>query len=225
MILDRRAALLGSLALALPGAARAADPLEARGWKHLTFRGRTPTRFRAGEGDAIEVEARSSSSILYRALSVDPAATPRLAWRWRLDAGVPPTDLSRKGGDDRSLAILVGFAFDAGRASPRARARHRFETMMAGSEPPGAVLFYLLGGDRPSGAVVSSPYRCDNFLIAMPPPPPGRWAEAGADVAADYRRLLSAPPTRIVQLGIAADSDDTRSVARGAVDAFRWLPA
>jgi hypothetical protein len=119
--IGRREAVGGiAAALALPALAAPPTPLEAAGWSHLTFRRIPPTRFKLGAGGAIEIEADRSSSILYRAIRVDPAATPRLGWRWRVDAGVRATDLARKGGDDRALAVLVGFAFDrATRAAMR----------------------------------------------------------------------------------------------------------
>ena len=209
--------------LAAPAFAAQPTPLEAAGWKHLTFRKLRPTRFTLGDAGTIDIVADRSSSILYRATRIDPAATPRLNWRWRVDAGVGATDLARKGGDDRSLAVLVGFAFDRAHATGVEVARHRFETMIARTEPPGVVLFYVWGGAE-AGRTIRSPYRRNNHLIVLRTAgtPTGRWLDERVDVAADYRRLVGHPPPPVVQLGLCSDSDDTGTVVRGAVAGLNW---
>ena len=216
------AAMLAAPALAAAPPAHA-TPLEAAGWKHLTFRKLAPTRFSPGADGAIDIVAERSSSILYRAVRVDPAATPWLEWRWRVDAGVPATDLAKKGGDDRSLAVLVGFAFDRANATRGEATRHRLETMMAGSEPPGVVIFYVWGGAE-AGRTVRSPYRRNNFLVIRraADASTGRWFDERVDVATDYRRLTGHPAPPIIQLGLCSDGDDTGTTVRGAVSAFRW---
>lgn len=220
-----RREMLGGLAatVAAPAIAAAPTALEAAGWKHLTFRKLRPTRFTFGTAGTIEVTADRSSSILYRATRVDPAATPRLSWRWRVDAGVRATDLARKGGDDRSLAVLVGFAFDRAHATGGEAARHRFETMIAGTEPPGVVIFYVWGGAE-AGRTIRSPYRRNNHLVILraASAPTGRWLDETVDVAADYRRLTGHPAPPVVQLGLCSDSDDTDTVVRGAVSELKW---
>jgi hypothetical protein len=224
MRVDRRKFMILAAAAAVSGAAAAQSPLEAAGWKHLKFRKLTPTRFAPGADGSVAIEANRSSSILYRAVDIDPAATPKLSWRWRVDQGVPATDLSKKGGDDRSLAVLVGFAFDRANATRGELARHRFESMMAGEAPPGVVLFYVWGGEGPAGRTIGSPYRRNNHLIVLRPAssPTGRWLDEAVDVAADYRRIVGRAPTRVVQLGLCSDSDDSGALARGAVSALRW---
>ena len=220
-----RREVIGGLAasMAVPSLAASPTPLESAGWKHMTFRKLRPTRFALGSGGTIDIVADRSSSILYRAARVDPAATPRLNWRWRVDAGVDATDLAKKGGDDRSLAVLVGFAFDRAHATGSEVARHRFETMIAGTEPPGVVIFYVWGGAE-AGRTIRSPYRRNNHLIILraADAPTGRWLDESVDVAADYRRLTGHPAPPIVQLGLCSDSDDSGTVVRGAVSPLNW---
>lgn len=210
--------MIGGMAAALAVPAAAADPLVAAGWQHLTFRRLPPTRFLPGPAGSVAIEADRSSSILYRAARIDPAATPVLSWRWRVDAGVPATDLAKKGGDDRSLAVLVGFAFDRANATGGERTRHRFETMIAGTEPPGVVIFYVWGGAA-AGRTLRSPYRRNNFLVTLraADAPLSRWLDERVDIAADYRRLTGHAPPPVVQLGLCSDSDDTRGRVRGAI--------
>jgi hypothetical protein len=221
--IGRREVLAGMGAVCAAPAFASSAALEAAGWKHLTFRKLPATRFTPGVDGAIDIVADRSSSILYRWVRVDPAATPRLSWRWRVDAGVPATDLARKGGDDRSLALLVGFAFDRANASAGERTRHRFETMVAGTEPPGVVIFYVWGGSA-AGRTIRSPYRRNSHLVILrgADAPMGRWFDESVDVAADYRRLTGYPAPPVVQLGLCGDSDDTGVVARGGVAGLRW---
>lgn len=209
--------------LAAPVLGAPPTPVEAAGWQHLTFRKLRPTRFALGAAGTIDIVADRSSSILYRSARIDPAATPRLSWRWRVDAGVGPTDLAKKGGDDRSLAVLVGFAFDRAHATTGEVARHRFETMIAGAQPPGVVIFYVWGGAE-AGRTLRSPYRRNNHLIVLrdAAAPTGRWLDESVDVADDYRRIIGHRAPSIVQLGLCSDSDDSGTIVRGAVSRLEW---
>ena len=87
------------------------------GWRELEVSGKKANRFVGQPDGSIEVISSSSVSRLYRPLQVDLKATPELAWQWRVDEPVPPTDLTRKGEDDTALTIYVGFPWDPERAS------------------------------------------------------------------------------------------------------------
>src|SRR5262245_21687665 len=86
--------------------------LPALGWRAFGFGGKAGNRYRLAEDGAIEVASASSVSLLYRAVAPDLALTPCLAWRWRVDRAMPPTDLTRKGGDDRPVALYLSFPYD-----------------------------------------------------------------------------------------------------------------
>lgn len=213
----------GAVALALlaaPTAVRAelGPGLADAGWQEIVFRGRAPDRFTA-TADGVAVESRQAVSVLWRDVAAAPATTPLLRWRWRVDRAVPPTDLARKGGDDRSLAIYVAFAFDEARAGLWERIRRKALAMLTDDPLPGRVLIYVWGGQGPGGWLESPHLPGGGMLRVLrgPAAPLGRWLEEEVDVAADYRATFGGEPTAIVGLGISADSDDTGTVAQGEV--------
>ena len=112
-----RAALL----LLLIGAAnaRAEDlifgaDLRASGWQTVSFPKIAPVVFSARAGTLI-VAADSAAGLLWYALKTPRPAPATAQWSWKVEQGVPPTDLTRRGEDDRALAVyfVFGAAGDA----------------------------------------------------------------------------------------------------------------
>lgn len=218
----------GLVAAAMPALADVGEELAGLGWRELVFRDKRPNRFAAAEGSGVRVEGGGAVSVLYRDLAgVDLAATPVLAWRWRVDAAPPPTDLARKGGDDRALAVYVGFAFDAARAGAVERGRWAVLRRLAGRELPGRVLTYLWGGDGRAEDWFDNPY-LDGAgrmrVLRGPDAPLGEWFGERVDLAADHEAAFGERPTAPRQLSISADSDDTASRAAGTVAGLGFLP-
>ncbi len=83
--------------------------LERAGWKVLTLSGKPPTHFVGRADGTIKVTSESSVAFLYLEVPVASQHKRRLSWRWRVDLAMSPTDLSRKGHDDRPLALHVSF--------------------------------------------------------------------------------------------------------------------
>lgn len=234
----RRVVLLGSAAAGIVGAAtrptRAGigPGLEGEGWKELTFENKDPNSFSAVEGGAgVRVEGRGTVSVLYRPLEADLAATPVLAWRWRVDAAPPPTDLARKGGEDRALALYVAFAHDPARAGPVERLRRaaaRAAASATGGRPlPGRLLVYTWGGDGKARGWFDNPY-LEGFskmrVLRGPDAPLGTWLEERVDLVADHREAFGHPPTRPTELSLSCDSDDTGVPVAGAVADVAFRP-
>lgn len=224
---------LAALALLLAGmtGAASAEPgavvlpagpdLAAAGWTPVPFSGRAPVVFAPAGDDAIALAADGAASMLARRVEVDPSATPCLSWRWIVDAGgVPPTDLGRRGGDDRNLIVAIGFAHEPARRGLGERLRHEAARLRAGRDIPGRVIFYVWGGAHPAGTWLESPWFEGVAMIRVVEPSPGpvgAWREARADVAADYRARFGEEPPRVVEVAIGADSDDTASRAAGRI--------
>ncbi len=118
--------LVGLLFLAAPAAAgqdksavqqgdEAALPDELRrdGWKVLGVPGKAPARFAQQDPGGIRLSAENAVAFLYRPVPGDMGVKRRLIWRWRVDESGAPTDLSKIGQDDRSLAVHLVFPLDA----------------------------------------------------------------------------------------------------------------
>ena len=220
--------LLVSLhAFAVPAVTIPGGPdLEAAGWRELEVSGKKANRFVGNADGSIEVISASSVSRLYRPLEVDLKATPELAWQWRVDEPVPPTDLTRKGEDDTALTIYVGFPWDPDCASFTERLKRPLVEALAGEDAPGRVLAYVFGGKQRRGDVVESPHLGSAVFMRVLRPavsPTGQWFDERVDLANDYRQKFGENPTNPVQLAISADTDNTSSSSRGFVKGLAFL--
>jgi hypothetical protein len=223
----RRSAATALLLLALPAPA-AAQPqlptgpdLEAAGWRPLLFQGREATLFQSAGERTIRIEAQGSSSMLSAPLRVDTSRYRCLSWRWSVDeTTLGPTDLGKRGGDDRHLIVSLGFAFEPDKAGIGERMRHALARQHAGRDVPGRVLFYVWGGDHPRGAWIKSPYMDGAGFIRVVEPAPGpraRWLEVTVDYVADFEARFARPAPEIVELAIGGDTDDTRTRSIGRI--------
>jgi Protein of unknown function (DUF3047) len=219
-----------SLLTSAPPAPAASIPmgpdLAASGWRELEVKGKPGNRFIGHPDGSIEVVSSSSVSRLYRPVEVDLEATPELAWQWRVDQPVPPTDLTQKGEDDTAITLYVGFPWDSGRASFTERLKRPLVEALAGEDAPGRVLAYVFGGKQPRGTAVESPHLGAAGALRVLRPaesPTGEWFEERVDIAQDYREAFGEEPPDPTQIAISADTDDTGSTSRGFVDALAFV--
>lgn len=227
----RRLLLAATTAGLLPGHSLGAAldaALAADGWQEMTFRDKPGNRYRLEGDGTLVVESRASVSVAWRDLPADLARTPILRWRWRVDRAVPPTDLTRKGGDDRSLSLYVAFAWVPERASFVERSVRAVLSSLAGQELPGRLLTYIWGGDGRANGWFDNPYLPTGAKLRVlrdGSAPLGVWLEERIDVRTDFRTAFGEEPPPVERIGIGADSDDTGSEARGAIRDVAWLPA
>ena len=214
------------LSLGLPALAGVDEALLADGWNEVLFDGKTPNRFEAeGEG-GVTVLSESSVSLVQRPLDVDLAATPLLTWRWRVDEATPPTDLSIKGGDDRSLAIYVAFPFQPEEAGFMERMKRAVVESLVGEEAPGRVLVYVWGGEGKRGDSVPNPYLGKagaTTILRSADSETGAWQEESIDIAEDYRNSFASEPPDPISIAISADSDDTMSRIEAAITGLSFV--
>lgn len=228
--LDRRrliAAVGAAALLESRGAGAALDPvLEAAGWKEMTFRDKPGNLYRLDGTSGIRVQSRNSVSVAWRDLPADPRRTPILRWRWRLDRAVPATDLTRKGGDDRSLSVYVAFAWAPERASFVERSMRAVLSALTGEDLPGRLLTFVWGGDGRAEGWFPNPYLPAGAKLRVlrdGSAPLGVWLEERVDIRAEYRAAFDEEPTAVERVGVGADSDDTASEALGAVSDLGWF--
>jgi len=201
---------LTALGLLAAGATQAATvgfgpDLAARGWDQLDFRGRAPAQF-AATPDALSIRAESGVSVLWRSLPRELADASGASWRWRVGDGVPPTDLARRGADDRNIALYFLFADDAGVLDDMPQS-------LNAALRKGRALVYVWGGAQ-AGEVVSSPHMRGRgqMIVAEPAGGGGEgWKSQAVDLRADFRRAFGREPGPLVGVAVSADSDDTGS--------------
>jgi hypothetical protein len=207
----RRDFLAGATAAALvPARARAqasAGGVAFDGaWRAATFRRIPPTTFRLG-GDTLEIEAVRSSSLIWRPVPEPLRGARQAAWSWQVTESVPATDLTRRGGDDRNIALYFVFA-DA--------------TAAAGLDPdlpPGRLLarrgvralVQVWGGSGAPGTILPNPWMRGRGVSVL-----RRQAGTGShdervDLATDHARAFGTAAEVLVGLAVSSDSDDTAS--------------
>jgi len=196
--------------------------LEAAGWHHASWQGLEPARFRP-LADGVAVEGRGQGSFVWRKVQGAPAC---LSWRWRVDHGPPPTDLTRQGGDDRALSIAVGFAGWPPHATVWQRTRHAVAQAASGSHVlPKSVLLYVWGGSGQEPVPFPSPWLHGLGKVRVlrtADTPRGTWFAQQVNLAADWRAAFGAMPPPLQEIAIGADTDDTGSRLDARVEAIRF---
>jgi hypothetical protein len=229
----RRFALVAAVIILAPLLGGAASPgvttpeLEAAGWRKVQWHGIRPAEFTA-TANGVRVRANGEASFIARPLRGDATC---LSWRWRVDAGPPPTDLTRRGGDDRALSIAIGFAGFGPDAGFATRTRHAVaQAAVTDALLPRSVLMYVWGGTgrEGEGGFFASPWSTGIGMLRVMQPadaPSGRWIEQRVDLVADWRAAFGGrdvPP--LLELTIATDSEDTGTRVDAQVENIRLVP-
>ncbi|MEM7191851.1 MAG: DUF3047 domain-containing protein, partial [Pseudomonadota bacterium] len=84
--------------------------LSAAGWNIVKFPNRAPVRFAPSGRNSVTVETASGAGLMWHKVPEQFWGAEEAKWRWRKSKGVGATDLTRKGGDDRVLAVYFAFA-------------------------------------------------------------------------------------------------------------------
>ncbi|WP_179378839.1 DUF3047 domain-containing protein [Jannaschia marina] len=208
-----RTASASALALFLSLGPATAAPLSFDGsWREQGFL-RLFSNDYAQNGGSLQVVSDGTVSLLWKAVPQSMRGARQASWTWAVAEGVPATDLRRKGGDDRNLAVYFAFtdAATAATADPsRATALLR--------NPNTKVLVYVWGDDDARGTIQDSPYLPGLKTVVLRPAGTGQHGER-VDLAADYARAFGGAPEVLMGVGISADSDDTDTKIRASITA------
>ncbi|MCB1477991.1 MAG: DUF3047 domain-containing protein [Rhodobiaceae bacterium] len=192
-------------AVMLPFTANAMQTLRYdSGWEAITFRSIPKTRFSLS-GDTLRVDADKSASVIYTAVAPGARNARHASWDWTVSASVPPTDLGRKGGDDRNLAIY--FVFTDPKTAERLGDNPNIKSLLGKSSS--RMLIYVHGGSGQAGSLVPSPYFGGRGTSVIQRPAGTGSHRESVDLASDYERAFASEPGVLVGIAISADSDDT----------------
>ncbi|MDO9502539.1 DUF3047 domain-containing protein [Falsiroseomonas sp.] len=230
----KRPALALAVACAAPLLAAAISPgrtppdLERLGWRKVEWQGIPPVTFSATPTGGVRVQGQGQAGFVYRPIQ---GAAACLAWRWRVDAGPPATDLTRKGGDDRAISLIVGFTDYGPQAGFGARAQMAVAQAVAGDHRlPRSTLSYVWGGTGREGAgqFFTSPYGPAISRVRILRPanaPQGRWVEEKVNLGDDWRSAFGGATVPALQeVAISTDVDDTNSRVDARVEDIRLVP-
>jgi hypothetical protein len=219
-MIEKRSLAAFVLALTISGSAHGeaitfGPDLAASGWSVVTFPGVAPASFRASGASAVEVTADAAAGLLWRAAKEQKLSVTKAQWSWQVEEGVPPTDLTRRGKDDRALAVYFIFGATADRAKG---------AMALLSSRSVKTLVYVFGGDKPRGSTLPSPHMGDRgrFIILRPADAPRRqWLNESVDLVSDHVRAFGQEPSQLLAVAISSDSDDTRGLNRARLRDLR----
>jgi hypothetical protein len=217
---------LAGLSLGLAARTVGAAPEPASGaWQAGTWAGIPAARLEASGDGSIIVSARGQGSFLWR---WERRASECMTWRWRVDEGPPPTRLDRRGGDDRALAITVGFAGWPPQSSAWQRTQHRVAQANAGGRHlPRAALVFVWGGTGEEPRGFESPYMAGLgrvFVLRPAQAPRGVWQEERVNLGALWRETFGGTPPPVEKLAIGVDTDDTGARLEARIENIRFVP-
>ncbi len=174
-----------------------------KGWKEQGFL-RLWTNDYKPLGTQLKVISDGTVSLLYKAVPKSAWKSMKAKWGWSVSQSVVPTDLTRKGGDDRNLAIYFVFVDESSAqklAGASASKLLRNENTRA--------LVYVWGGNYKPGTILRSPYGPKILkTVIRRPAGKGSFSE-NVNLVADFKRAFGKSPGVLVGVGISADSDDT----------------
>lgn len=163
-------------------------------------------------GSSVSVSSDGSVSLAYRPLDTSYWKATSAAWTWQVDEGVPATDLRKKGGDDRNLALYFVFLPEGEAQALKGASVRKLLTNDAAR-----VLVYVWGGAHKRGAVLSSPYLGNRGkTIVLRGSGTGRASET-VNLARDYTNAFGGGGAALVGVALSGDSDDTDSRIRASI--------
>lgn len=217
-------AVLGAL---WPMAASAEPPfspkLGAAGWQAIFLPGVSKTRFDLHPDGTLTISANRSFGLIYRMVMVSETKRRYLEWRWRLETGPAGIDLTRKGKDDRPIAIHVWFPAQPGEQATSSWLS-RLRDRMSGLPSKGWSLSYVWGGASTAGTVLDNPYhKGRGKLVVLRPTDAmrGRWYRERVDLARDFRRAFGFLAPAVAYIAVSADTDDRGGYSRSRVASIR----
>lgn len=163
-------------------------------------------------GRQLRVKSDGTVSLLYRPVPKTAWGSNMASWGWSVAQSVVATDLTRKGGDDRNLAIYFIF-MDQADAEKLAGASARRVLKNASTR----ALVYVWGGDYPRGKILRSPYGPDKLKTVIRRAAGKGVFSENVDLALDYKRAFGTTLGVLVGVGVSADSDDTKGMISATV--------
>ena len=163
-------------------------------------------------GSSVSVTSNGSVSLAYRPLPESYWGASSATWSWSVTEGVPATDLRKKGGDDRNLALYFVFLPPA-----EAQALKGASVRQLLTNDAARVLVYVLGGAHDRGAVLNSPYLGNRGKTIVLRGSGTGSAKENVNLARDYANAFGGGSTALVGLALSGDSDDTDTRIRATV--------
>lgn len=170
-------------------------------------------------GDSLNVGSDGTVSLVWTKLAPDFRKVRKASWNWQVNQGVPPTDLTAKGGDDRNLSLY--FIFLPETVAKRTRGGDVMDLL---DRPDVRILMYVWGGNHPTGAILPTPYLGERGRTIVRQPSGTGSASESVDLSLDHLAAFGEAANSLVGLAVSADSDDTGARIKARISRLRLLP-
>lgn len=164
LLLAQRAGADGEASTQAPSAFSAASAVGGlpAGWRPFTPSAKLkPTRYtlvRDGSTMVVRADADGSMSGLIHPVRIDPAETPLIQWRWRIERPLKTADMTTKAGDDYAARLYVLFDYDVTKLPFLTRSKLKLAKSLHGTEVPAAALNYVWDNRQPVGTIRANAY-------------------------------------------------------------------
>ena len=206
--------------------------LKINRWKEFTFDGQQQNTFRQLEEGVIEIETNKSVSIAYLPFDtakLDLRKTSNLVFEWQHEGQVIDTDVSKKGGDDRIIAIYLAFPYQPENASLKEKLLRPLVVASKGRDAPGRLLTYLWAGEPKVGRWFENPYTGKaGYMKVIQDARDGSnnaniWHAHKVNIVADFQDKFGHMPPTPAYVAIGVDSDDTKMRAITRVRGLKFV--
>lgn len=159
----------------------------------------------------VRATANGSASGLIARLSITPAKSLILSWRWKISNLYQAGNARKKSGDDYPARIYVAFEFQPENAGFFERAKRKAAELLFGETLPGNALNYIWANHLPEQTFLANAYTDQTVMVAVNSGDRqlGEWVTVERDLVADYRRAFGNAPPAIVGVAIMTDADNT----------------
>jgi hypothetical protein len=205
-----------------------ATSIEAAGWKPMLLpKIDAHTQYTMLEDGGVKVlaaTANASMSGITHKVDIDPARTPIIEFRFRVDELPKGADIKTKAGDDFAARIYVMFDLDINTLSFADRTKIRIGRRLYGDVLPAAALNYVWDAKYPVGEIIPNAYtdRVRAIVVESGAGKLGQWVSVRRNVAEDFKSAFGEPAPRIIGIAIATDADNTNSSARARYGDIRF---
>jgi len=198
-------------------------------WQLVRFSDKiAPTQYRIAKVDdvyAIMADADHSMALLARPVTVDLEQTPVACWRWRIDAPLEKADMAKKSGDDYAARVYLSFSLPKEEMGFMLRSKLALARTIYGDAVPDAALNYVWDNRYPIGTKRANAYtdRTRMIVAQSGKEKAGQWVSERHDVQADVSRAFNTNNATLIQLAVAADTDNTGEKAHAWFADFHFV--
>ena len=172
----------------------------------------------------LRVDSAQSGSTVALPFNLDPAATPQLSWRWKVNRAIEKADMESKSGDDFAARVYVFFDVPLASLSFIERSKVRLARALSNADVPTAALVYVWDNTHPIGTMQSSPYTGLVKVVVLQSGAErvGKWVSETRNIAADFRQAFGREAPQVTGIALGNDTDQTAEAVSAWFGDFRF---